>query len=100
MQGRRHKIQFTVQPASAGLNGFNFVDAVIYERGTGSFEWRSELTGILILLYLILFYFTLFYLILYFIIGSVDVEYVHRLTGAQKQEVEIGGKKAEYCIIP
>ncbi len=25
---------------------------------------------------------------------------VHRLTGAAKKEVEVGGKKAEYCIIP
>ena len=34
-----------------------------------------------------------------FNLGEVEFEYVHRLTGASKAEVEIGGKKAEYCII-
>lgn len=30
----------------------------------------------------------------------MDFEHVHRLTGAAKKEIDVGGKKAEYCIIP
>jgi len=43
--------------------------------GTGSFEWKAELTG------------------------DVEIEYVHRITGATQAEIDKGDRKAEYCII-
>jgi len=76
VQARRHKVHFTVEPKSKGADGYNLIEALTYERGTGSFEWRSELTG------------------------QVDIEHVHRLTGNSQGEVAVGGKQSQYCIIP
>jgi len=73
--GRIHHVFFTVSPKSKGNGDHNQIEGLLYERGTGSFEWRGALTG------------------------EVEVEHVHRLTAATDQEVLIGKKKAEYCII-
>lgn len=75
LQGRIHRIQFNLLPISKGRTERNLVEALIYEKGTGSFEWRAQLTG------------------------EIEIGHVHRLTAATPEEVEVGGKKAEYCII-
>lgn len=53
----------------------NIVEALIFEKATGSYEMRSELTG------------------------EIEIEHVHRLTAATAEEVAVGGERAEYCIL-
>lgn len=56
-QGRHLKIKFEVSPKSAGRDAPNLLEAYIWERGTGTFQYKAVLTG------------------------EKDLLYVHRLSG-------------------
>jgi len=36
IQGRKQKLQFTINPKSHGEEGYNLIEAVIYEKGAPS----------------------------------------------------------------